>query len=449
VQGEFERVDSKKACPFCSEMIKATARKCKHCGEWLDEIKAGLGPAASTFTPSTGNAQDSTLTSAELRDLLSGLVDRSLVVLDESTGRYRLLESVRQYAEEHLPASPDAERLRNQHFRYFLTFAEAAAPHLFEGEQLQWLVSLDSDYDNMRSALNWSLHLPDEGRSSLRMGNALWKYWDMRILRTEGRTLLSAILDGPAGSREESETATAILNAGVLAWYQGDYETATAYAERSLALFRPLGDQAGVARALNMRGNIYNAVSDAEAADGCMREALAIQRELGNQRGVAVALNNLGTQAFVLGELATARDYLAESLAISRERGDRWSIAIATVNLGELECEMANLEQSRSYFSECLQMTRELGWPGNPFLLEGLALVAFAEGRWEVAARLFGAAGGHREEVEMPLTQIERKRLEPKIEAVRAALSADGRFEIALQEGRLMSFEEAAAMGLD
>ena len=386
----------------------------------------------------------------EVMDLLSSMVDKSLATVDLSgtVARYRLLETVRQYARDRLLESDHAYESRNRHLANYLALAERAAPNLNGPDQLEWLARLDSEYENLRAALEWSLDLADGGGMAVRMGAALWQYWNMQFRRSEGRAMLAAILATPAGSATSTASAVIAFGAGVLAWYQGDLAAAQTLTERSFKKFNELGDMAGVARTLNSLGNLNSSVGDYPAALNRHQGALRIRRTLGDLSGAAMSLNNLATIHVAQGNFRTAQTCLNESLAIIREHANPWLLAIALVNLGEIECELGNLQESRSYFAECLAKTLEQGWPGNPFLLENLAKLAIAEGRPEEAAGLFGAAERGREVAEMPLTPGQRERVEAKIITARAALGDDAVFDRAWANGRAMTLEQAAELAL-
>jgi predicted ATPase/class 3 adenylate cyclase len=386
----------------------------------------------------------------EVLDLLSSVVDKSLVIVDfgGKVARYRLLETVRQYARDRLLEREDAHECRNRHLAYYLNLAERVAPNLTGPDQLEWLATLDPEYENLRAALEWSLDLPDDGAMAVRMGASLWPYWNMRHRRSEGRPLLAAVLARSAASAMSTASAVTALGAGVLAWYQGDLVESQSRSEQSLATFNLLGDQVGVARALNALGNVKNSGGDLDGALACHEEALAIRRNLGDLGGVSQSLNNVATVYVARGDFQAAQRYLQESLAIIRERGNPWAVAIALVNLGEVACELGDLQASRAYFVECLAKTLELGWRGNPFLLESLTILALAESRPDVAVSLFGAAERVREVVEMPLTPSEQERVEAGIAVARATLNDDAAFEAAWQKGRTMTTEQAAQLVL-
>lgn len=436
-----------KTCPYCGEIIKVIAILCKHC---RSELPLSL-PAARVSIPSADSAPRSfQIAGSEISELLAALVDRSLAVVDQETGRYRMLETVRQYGEDRLLESQDAMEVRNRHFATFLDFAERAAPYLQSRDQLEWLARLDAEHGNLRSALDWNLGQSSDDLScpAIRIGAALIDYWNLRNLRTEGRALLSALLATDAARTTSPECALINYGAGILAWHQADLDTARFHANRSLEMFKELGDLQGVAKSLNSLGNLQLALEDFDSATSHYLDALAIRRELGDRLGAATSLNNLGDIGMRQDDPLRARGYLEECLSITRDLGERWLMGTALVNLGLVECELGNLELSRSYFRECLEKSIEMGYWGDPDLLEGLAGIAIAENHCELALMLYGAAERSREVGEYPMSESDQKRLAPKIAALKAALNDEAHFNSAWQQGRAMETVQAATLVL-
>jgi predicted ATPase/class 3 adenylate cyclase len=201
-----------------------------------------------------GNA----IASEDVLDRLSSLVNKSLVNAEERHGaeRYRLLETIRDYARERLEASGEAEAVRRQHAEHFLALAEHVAPELRGARQAQWVKRLDAEHDNLRAALHWCVE-HGEVEQGLRLGGALWRFWQMHGHLTEGRERLMEALrlpeDGMPSERRMAARAVA-LN-GAAAWRgTGDYALARSMYEERLAISRELGDRLGVAESLNNLG---------------------------------------------------------------------------------------------------------------------------------------------------------------------------------------------------
>ena len=428
----------------------------------------------------------------DILDLLTSLCDKSLVLVEQNDGhsRYRLLETVRQYARERLLESGGAETVRQRHRDYFLAMAEEAEPKLTGAEQAVWLHRLDEEHDNLRSALTWSSATGGNATGGLRLAGALWWFWYVRGYFGEGRGWLSGLLAAVPSGQAAAARAKALNGAGRLARQQSDYPAAQALLEASLAIQRQLGDRGGIAASLNSLGLMAWDQGDYPSARGLYEESLAIRRELGDRWGIAVSLNNLGGVAFDQGHYLAARALHEESLAIRRELGDRRGLAQSLGNLGNVAREQGHYPVSRALFEECLVIFQDVGdrqgiafsignlgnvalvegdnasaralfkqsiairqelgdrW-GIAELLEGLSYVAFALARPDRAARIGGAAERLREEIGSPLPPNERPRYDRHVAAARAAFGDDVAFDRAWQEGRALTLEHAIELALE
>ncbi len=427
----------------------------------------------------------------EAFDLLTSLIDKSLAVVEQNDGdsRYRLLETVRQYAREKLLESGAGEAVRQRHRNFFLALAETSELKLLGAEQGDWLRLLEEEHDNLRSALEWSL-VEAEVQEDLRLCGALNRFWSTRGHLTEGREWCARILAKEPTAARTRECAKALQAAGSLAWYQTDFGPARALLEESLAISRDLGDREGIARALNTLGNVAIEQGDYSAAQALYEESLAVRRELGDRHGMAAPLCNLGIVAYGRRDFTAARALSEEGLAISRELGDRGRIADALNNLGNVAIEQGDYPAARALIEGSLAIGRELGdWDaiatslhnlgivahlqsdlasalalykqglakrcelgdrlGISRALEELAAVAAALGGSLRAARIWGAAERLREEIGSPMAPPERSRYAKPVATARAAVGDDTVFDRAWQEGRAMSLKEAIEIASD
>jgi len=307
--------------------------------------------------------------------LLSALVDKSLVGVqadgrggregyEELGTRYRLLETVRQYARERLVESGEARAVERQHADAYLALAERAAPELTSARQQEWLDLLEADHDNLRAALAWARAQGDQERG-LRLTAALWRFWDTRGYESEGRAWLDATLATPpphdAGERWMTARATALNGAGVMAQAQGEYARSIALHEQSLALWRELGNSQGMARSLNNLGVVAARVGDCARADELHGESVAIQRAVGDTWGLALSLNNWGVVAYERGDYERARALHEESAALRRELGDTVGLGASLNRLGMVLREQGDLARATALFEESLALRREAG----------------------------------------------------------------------------------------
>ena len=261
---------------------------------------------------------------AEVLDLLNSLADKSLVAAEQNDGRtrYRLLETVRQYAREKLLDSGGGKAVRERHRDCFLMLAEEAKSKLAGAEQSAWLQRLDEEHDNLRSALEWSVAEVESG-PSLRLCAAVAHLWITRGHFAEGREWCKRVLR-MAGIEERRQERANVLNvAGLLAFHQSDVSAAAALFEESLAIERQAGTPQRIAILLGNLGLVAYEQGILASARALHEESLAIMREHGDQSGIAAAMNNLAGVANQQGDFASARTLLEQCLEIKRELGDR------------------------------------------------------------------------------------------------------------------------------
>jgi predicted ATPase/DNA-binding winged helix-turn-helix (wHTH) protein/Tfp pilus assembly protein PilF len=420
--------------------------------------------------------------------VLIGLIEQSLVVAEEDGDRYRMLETVRQYAQERLEEPGIGDVVRERHRDYFLALAEETEPKLTGAEQSVWLHRLDEDHDNLRAALAWSLD-QSESRDSLRLCAALQRFWMMRGHLSEGRawcaralgksereaptsdrartliaagTLASWQADYPAAkllheeslkiSRElddRTRIASALSSLGWILSYEGDNSAARALLEECLAITRKLGNLSGIAGALNNLGNVINEQGDFGAARALYEECLAIAQELGDRRGIGIVLHNLGTVVYSQGDIQGARELLERSLAIRREVGDRPGTATSLNNLAEVTRTQGDISSARVLYQEGLTISRDVGDKRQiAYALEGFAAMAADLGNCLRAACLWGAAARLREEIGLPLPIKERSRFDERIATSRAT-AGGAAFDHAWQQGRALTLEQAIELALE
>ncbi|MEO8133346.1 MAG: tetratricopeptide repeat protein [Betaproteobacteria bacterium] len=419
-------------------------------------------------------------------DLLTSLADKSLLLPEVRihATRYRMLETVRQYARDRLLDSGEVGRWRDRHLAYFLGMAEEAERKLTGADQKAWFDRLETEHDNLRSALTWSSAAGGDAMDGLRLAGALFQFWYVRGYFGEGRGVLSGVLAAATGDQGLAPRAKALHAAGALAWQQGDYVAAQALLDESLAIRRALGDRKGIATSLNNLGalaydqtdyptararyeeslairrtlddrwgiavslnnlgNVASEQDDSAAAVASYEASLAMFRELGDRRGVAYALNNLGLLASDRSDYAAARALHEESLAIRRELGDQWGIASSLNNLGDVVAAQGDFPAARALDQQSLAVQRALGdRRGIAYTLEALAYVASALATPDTAARIWGGAERLREEIGSPVPPSERLRYDRRVAAARVARGDDTAFDAAWREGRAMTPQQA------
>jgi len=382
---------------------------------------------------------DEFIPSENVLDLLAELVDQSLVVAEEQGAqmRYRLLETVRQYSMEKLQAAGELTPLHRQHATWYIALAEAEPR---SAERMRWLEQLESEHDNLRAVLQWSLE-SGEVVYGLRLAGALWRFWDVHGHLSEGRRWLDELLasksHAPALVR-----AKALRCAGLLALNQNDYERARTLLEESLALYRELGDQEGIAWVLNNIGNVALDQGDYERAVSLYNESLAYYRELDDKDGISRTLNNLAIVAAYQEDYDQSLSLFEESLVVHRELGYKDGIAQLLTNLGELTLRQGNYERSVVYYQEGLAMHWELGYKnGIAYCMEGLAAVTTNLGYPIQAAQLWGAAQKLRETIGTSLSSADYADYERHVATARAQTN-ETEFARAWEKGRTTPLEQ-------
>jgi predicted ATPase/DNA-binding SARP family transcriptional activator len=291
----------------------------------------------------------------ETRDLLNALgalLDNSLLVHAEAAeSRFRMLDTIREYALGRLEEGGGADDARRAHLEYFLGLAETADGELIGPDQRTWLHRLEAEHDNLRAAFAYASALP-EGSAAIRLASALRRFWRIHGHLADGRRMLEAALAREASVAPELRVK-ALNGLGTLAGEQGDFPAATQAFEESLGLARSLGAADGIANAITNLANIDLFQGNYDAAQAKLDESVRLWRELGETRSLAITLENLGCIAIAQDRLDDAARLLAESVALARAAGSERTIAgalsaraRALVLLGELEDAAALLEES-------------------------------------------------------------------------------------------------------
>ncbi len=390
----------------------------------------------------------------EVLDLLSVLVNKSLVQAEGRGGevRYRLLETVRQYAREKLQESGEEAILCGRHMDWILALVERAATESKGGRPVVWLDRFEVEHDNLRAALGWSTSGGDV-EAGLRLGAMLVGFWSQRGYPREGRARLADLLARAPG--RTPARAGALTSAGYLALRQGDYAAALPLLEESLARWREFGDKPELARALRTLGEALYGQGEHVRAKMLLEESLALYRELGDISTEPGEGSTLPRVICSLADIAYAQtDYVRasalyeEGLAVAREFEHVHDTGYALRGLGHLARIQGDYGRATGLLEESLVILVQLKDKRCPALcVEGLACVASGRGQAERAARLFGAAEVLREAIGVALLPAERADHERAVAAARAGVD-EAAFAAAWAEGRTMRLEQAAEYAL-
>jgi predicted ATPase/class 3 adenylate cyclase len=381
----------------------------------------------------------------EVLDLLTSLVDKSLVVVEAEGGRYRLLETVRQYADEQLTKAGETDATRSRHLVFFLALAEKAAPHLLGPEQAAELHKIDLERENLLSAHAWCDHTEEGAELGLRLVSAVRRYWRNRGLLGLGYQVTVEALTR-AGARERNLIrCRALFDAGQLGSFMGLYDEAKRYLEESMLIAREIGDSERLAAVLQPLGMAALGQGALATASEYLEEALDLARELGKKRDVAAALNGLAQIRRMAGDLDTAEALYDQVLTSVRELGDRESIAIGLLNLAMVSIGRGLGDRARTLLLQVLAIVEEIdSKPAGQSVLEVSAGLAASQQQWARAARFFGAAEAQTGATGIHRDPTDEAFLAPLIEKTRGALGIV-EFDAVEAAGRNVSYEAAMA----
>ncbi len=452
-------------------------------GGW--SLEAAEAVASGEWRVASGT---SSLATHEVLDLLSGLVEKSLVVAEapvDGALRYRMLETLQQYALECLVESGEVDEARRRHAACLLALAEPAERQLRGPRETEWSARLEEEHENLRAALRWAIDC-GEAEVAQRLGGALWIFWQERGHLFEGLSWLEQALalggqQGDDSAELRNARAGALNAAGNLAWVRSEYARSATFYEESLALRRQLGDTAGAAISLHNLGLIARDLGDralaharfseslglfrdlsdsghtalallnlarlshddgdAAKASTLYEESLALFRAAGNAGGVATVLNRLGDLARARGDLETSGAFHEEALALHRGRVDPWGIGISLTYLARVADVRGDAAEAMALASQSLRALRDSGASRDiAAALVVLASVACAMAQATLGGRLLGAVA--QMYPEGPPSRPGRASFEPAVAAARAALGEAG-FEAAWTSGKLLTLDQA------
>jgi len=427
----------------------------------------------------------------DILDSVAGLMDKSLLRREtQADGEPRLLmlETIREYALERLAASGEAEVMRRQHATFFLQLAEEADPKVRSAGQATWYRRLEVEHDNLRTALSWTLERK-ASETGLRLAGALWAFWRQHL--REGRGWLEQVLAQPGAQEHTAARAKALLGAGALAVFQGDFlearrlleesisigrEVGTAgkrnlahalmmlghmvllqgnlsaareLAEESKRLFQEVGEAWGLAMALSLLGEATVKRGDPVAARSFLEESVVLFRVAGDRQRLVLPIDALGLVALQRGDYAGARARFEEALSLARETGDKPFIADALARLGTVTLREGDYQQSAGFYRQSLVLNRVLGnRDGVAENLAGLAEVASLTGQPKRAARLLGTVEAVREALNISLPPLHRAEYDRTVEGIRVQLD-EAVFAAAWAQGRSMPLEQAIEEALE
>ncbi|HEX7981375.1 MAG TPA: BTAD domain-containing putative transcriptional regulator, partial [Gemmatimonadaceae bacterium] len=383
----------------------------------------------------------------DVLDLVAALVDKSLVLVDTSAGeaRYRLLETVRQYAHERLVANGEEAIVRQRHAEYFLELAEDAYPRLIGGAQdLALLARLELEDGNLRAAAEWCEEDDARAGHAMRFGSALYWLWYVRGHFSEGRQRLEHAL-GIDVEVPRIIRAKALSALGSVMLWQGDFAPAIRASEQAVAMLREEDDRFSLTNALMHLGAALDLSGDHASAGPILQESVFQCRVEGSSVLTCICLYWRGLSAQTRGEMTLARESFEEAVDIGRELCNSAGIAHPLYRLGWLECDAGNFDVAHGHFRESLPLLLEVNdrW-GMVHVLDGLAFVSLGVGHPENAVGLLTAADVMRAQMGVSLPPEWRGNHERLLAQCRESLSPAA-MEAAEALGRTTPIDRIAA----
>jgi predicted ATPase/class 3 adenylate cyclase len=447
----------------------------------------------------TFEAAEAVCVELEMLDLLTQLINKSLVMVDEQENetRYRLLETIRQYGHSRLLEAGEAEQVRDRHLEFFLHFAEQAGTHYNSFREREWMSRIQAEYDNLRAALDWALE--QDVLLALRLATALSPYWSRHGLEAEGNRILNETLarfkalPKATGEAEHQRITLQVKALGaieVISFAYGDFKTSLKVAEEVIELSRRIGEKQVLSEALSYLGVVTAYLGEKKISISMAEEALTLAREAGDRVLVGLALTNMaGVIAMTEGDPQKVKTYSEEGIGLLKEAGAQWGVAMSSFGAGLFAARQGNYTEALSQFEASIPVFTELGdkhrinmayseighverrqghfkqaklnyhktlleWQrlghraAIAHELECLAMIAKSEEDEQRAATLFGAAEALRESVGLPMTPFEHMEYEREVNDLRANMDRT-EYTRAWAEGRSLSMEQAIAFAME
>jgi tetratricopeptide (TPR) repeat protein len=275
--------------------------------------------------------------------------------------RFTMLETIREYAAERLASSPDEAMTRRAHTAYCLVLAEEGIAVTSPAEREKWLERCDLEHDNFRAALDWAVRAK-QTEWGLRLGTALYPFWIIREHAGEGRERMEALLNLPASDKVQRLRAAAFHAAGDLAsHHRGDGEAALQLSEQALAIYRTIGDAAGVVAVLFATGAFHQLLGNLEKSLAIFEECHKLSQEAGDELRVAQALNNQAYLHQISGDSSGAKPLCEQALEIFDRIQDLAGSSLLQSRLGDLERGAGNLTAAHNWYERALAGFEKLG----------------------------------------------------------------------------------------
>jgi predicted ATPase/DNA-binding winged helix-turn-helix (wHTH) protein len=405
--------------------------------------RLGVFPASWTLEAAERVCGGDGVDPNEMLDHLCRLAEKSLVVLERDmrdSTRYRLLETVRQYARQRLLQTDDADRLHWRHFDFFFNEFRDSFTILRRERQLPRLHQLREEQENIRAALEWAITSPDLADEAVEFAGALFWFWTKRGLFEEGKLWLSRVLQLQTSRRLRPR---ALMGLAHMHYFQGRLDDTAACTEEALSLSREENDAWNVSFALFFQSLVaFEYGHHEEAVDRAVEARAAATDEL-QHGGPLLVLANI---ALSRGDYDSAQQLYDESVDVHRRAGEVWGMSILLAAAAGLRTVRKDFDRACAQATEAISICEQLDDPrGLAWSLEVFAGLAAAGGDGETAARLWGASNALLDRVGGSLVPTIGWIRDHYYQSTRESLG-DAVFASVLAEGQAMSGSQAVAL---
>jgi predicted ATPase/DNA-binding winged helix-turn-helix (wHTH) protein len=380
----------------------------------------------------------------EVLEHLTALHDKSLVIVDrdsQSTPRYRMLETVRQYAEDRLQESGEGDEARAQHVDYYVALARRAAPVLKTKENATQCAMLRHEQDNILAAHAWCAHLSNGGECAVTLFGSLWRYWRFTGQEDRAFRIGSEALELAPRGIESGEAFEALYGASFVAMRTDRRREQLGFAQRALALARRLDDPSLVSRGLCVQGYALEMTGDTPGAIHSFTEARVLCMANGDRSNLSTVLTAIGEVERAQGRFDAARALYEEALALDRECGGATGVVTALCNLAAVHIAQQDAERATVVLREGVMLADSVGYVSSmECSTDVVAALASLRGEHRVAAKFRGMALMRMQETNIRHEPVDERYIDAAIARTRAALGEEA-FEAALAEGRSTTFD--------
>jgi tetratricopeptide (TPR) repeat protein len=467
----------------------------------LEEPERALLRRLSVFAGGwTFEAAETICNNVDVFEYLPHLINKSLVVMigEGDEPRYYLLETIRQYARDKLLEAGEGEGIRDRHLAYYLQMTETAMPEMLTREkELGWIKRLETEYDNIRTAIEWGLS--NDPIAVMRMVYSLTYLFVVTSYASEAHRWAAASLErvnqlSNAGQsltiQQNTYRARLLASMSIMSFSMGDNPTSKLEAEEATKELRTVDDKSTLAQALGFLAGADLLTGNFEGAIAAIEEALRLVEELGDKYIKGLILSAASrVEAFAKGDFSKAIDIHEEACDLLREHGTRWSYGITMYGFGHLAMSQKEFTLAREKFNIALQTMQELGSHRNVSMIKSdMAHVLRYEGKYpqamssygetirewqkmghrsavahqlecmafiakyveqpEKALRLLGAAQALRQRIEIDMTALERAEYDKEVADLKAHIN-ENEFTSLWADGRSMTMEQAIQLALE